>query len=149
MSGAFFVLQAIDGFDRTRDHRAGRLPELFAGAGFDPVERYGRLRTGLRRLRPLARPGEPLRVGLPLAVALRHAARAGPVAGGDRRRLVGEEDPLLDVVALGDPALGAAAVEAAVDPVARGGRRGFPGSPTGAACRRRRSTRTSRMPTRS
>jgi ubiquinone/menaquinone biosynthesis C-methylase UbiE len=46
MSGAFFLLQAIDGFDRTRDHRAGRLPELFAGAGFDRVERYGRLRTG-------------------------------------------------------------------------------------------------------
>jgi ubiquinone/menaquinone biosynthesis C-methylase UbiE len=46
MSAAFFVLQAIDGFDRTRDHRAGRLPELFAGAGFEPVERYERLRTG-------------------------------------------------------------------------------------------------------
>jgi ubiquinone/menaquinone biosynthesis C-methylase UbiE len=46
MSGAFFVLQAIDGFERTRDHRAGRLPELFSGAGFGSVERYERLRTG-------------------------------------------------------------------------------------------------------
>jgi ubiquinone/menaquinone biosynthesis C-methylase UbiE len=46
MSGAFFVLQAIDGFARTHDHRAGRLPELFAAAGFAPVERYERLRTG-------------------------------------------------------------------------------------------------------
>jgi ubiquinone/menaquinone biosynthesis C-methylase UbiE len=46
MSAAFFVLQAIDGFERTRDHRAGRLAELIAAAGFDSVERYGRLRTG-------------------------------------------------------------------------------------------------------
>jgi ubiquinone/menaquinone biosynthesis C-methylase UbiE len=46
MSAAFFVLQAIDGFARTRDHRAGRLPELFAGVGFASVERYERLRTG-------------------------------------------------------------------------------------------------------
>jgi ubiquinone/menaquinone biosynthesis C-methylase UbiE len=46
MSGAFYVLQAIDGFARTRDHRAGRLPELFAAAGLSSVERYERLRTG-------------------------------------------------------------------------------------------------------
>jgi SAM-dependent methyltransferase len=45
MSGLFFVSQAIDGFDRTRDHRAGRLPQLIAEAGFDAVERYGRFRT--------------------------------------------------------------------------------------------------------
>lgn len=45
MSALFFVSQAIDGFDRTRDHRAGRLPRFVAGAGFDPVERYGRFRT--------------------------------------------------------------------------------------------------------
>lgn len=44
-SGLFFVSQAIDGFDRTRDHRAGRLPQLIAEAGFDSVERYGRFRT--------------------------------------------------------------------------------------------------------
>jgi ubiquinone/menaquinone biosynthesis C-methylase UbiE len=46
MSAAFFVAQAIDGFDRTADHRAGRLPEFITGAGFGPVERYGRFRTG-------------------------------------------------------------------------------------------------------
>lgn len=46
MSGAFFVAQAIDGFDRTADHRAGRLPAFIEEAGFGPVERYGRLRTG-------------------------------------------------------------------------------------------------------
>jgi SAM-dependent methyltransferase len=50
ISAAFFISQAIDGFDRTRDHRAGRLPELFAGAGFDSVERYGRLRTAFGAL---------------------------------------------------------------------------------------------------
>lgn len=50
MSGMFYVLQAIDGFDRTRDHRAGRLPELFDGAGFESIERYGRLRTGFGAL---------------------------------------------------------------------------------------------------
>lgn len=46
MSGAFFLAQAIDGFDRTADHRAGRLPAFITDAGFGPVERYGRLRTG-------------------------------------------------------------------------------------------------------
>jgi ubiquinone/menaquinone biosynthesis C-methylase UbiE len=46
MSGAFFVAQAIDGFDRTADHRAGRLPAFIAAAGFESVERYGRFRTG-------------------------------------------------------------------------------------------------------
>lgn len=46
MSGAFFVAQAIDGFDRTAGHRAGRLPAFIEEAGFGSVERYGRLRTG-------------------------------------------------------------------------------------------------------
>jgi ubiquinone/menaquinone biosynthesis C-methylase UbiE len=46
MSAAFFVAQAIDGFDRTADHRAGRLPAFVAEAGFAPVESYGRFRTG-------------------------------------------------------------------------------------------------------
>jgi SAM-dependent methyltransferase len=50
IGAAFFVSQAIDGFDRTRDHRAGRLPEYFAAAGFGSVERYGRLRTGFGAL---------------------------------------------------------------------------------------------------
>ncbi|MEX2108916.1 MAG: class I SAM-dependent methyltransferase [Solirubrobacterales bacterium] len=46
----FFVSQAIDGFDRTAEHRAGRVPELIAEAGFDGVERYGRLRTAFGSL---------------------------------------------------------------------------------------------------
>ena len=50
LSGAFFLLQAIDGFDRTADHRAGRLPRIFSAAGFDSIERYGRLRTGFGSL---------------------------------------------------------------------------------------------------
>jgi len=45
MSGLFFVAQAIDGFDRTADHRAGRLPAFIEEAGFGPVERYDRFRT--------------------------------------------------------------------------------------------------------
>jgi ubiquinone/menaquinone biosynthesis C-methylase UbiE len=46
MSGVFFLAQAIDGFDRTADHRAGRIPDFIADAGFGPAERYGRYRTG-------------------------------------------------------------------------------------------------------
>jgi len=45
VSALFFVAQAIDGFNRTRDHRAGRLPQFIAEAGFDSVERYGCFRT--------------------------------------------------------------------------------------------------------
>jgi ubiquinone/menaquinone biosynthesis C-methylase UbiE len=41
----FFVSQTIDGFDRTADHRAGRLPQFVAEAGFGSVERYGCFRT--------------------------------------------------------------------------------------------------------
>jgi len=47
MSALFLAVQAADGFNRTADHRAGRLPVFVAGAGFGAVERYGRLRTGL------------------------------------------------------------------------------------------------------
>jgi len=50
IGAAFLVSQAIDGFDRTRDHRAGRLPEFFSRAGFGSVERYGRLRTAFGAL---------------------------------------------------------------------------------------------------
>lgn len=50
MSGLFFVAQAIDGFDRTRDHRAGRLPEFITEAGFGPAERYGFFRTAFGSL---------------------------------------------------------------------------------------------------
>lgn len=45
MSAAFYVSQAIDGFERTAEHRAGRMPALLVEAGFDEVERYERLRT--------------------------------------------------------------------------------------------------------
>lgn len=45
IGGLFFLSQAIDGFERTRDHRAGRLPGFIAEAGFGSVERYGCFRT--------------------------------------------------------------------------------------------------------
>ncbi len=46
MRSTFFVLQLIDGFDGTRDHVAGRLPGFVEEAGFGPVQRNDRLRTG-------------------------------------------------------------------------------------------------------
>jgi ubiquinone/menaquinone biosynthesis C-methylase UbiE len=54
MSAVFFVSQAIDGFDRTADHRAGRLPDMLREAGFGAVERYDRLRTAFGSLDLLA-----------------------------------------------------------------------------------------------
>jgi ubiquinone/menaquinone biosynthesis C-methylase UbiE len=45
MAAAFAVIQLADGFETTRDHRAGRVPHLVAGAGFDEVRRPLRLRT--------------------------------------------------------------------------------------------------------
>lgn len=45
MSALFLISQAIDGFERTADHRAGRLPQMLREAGFGRVERYERLRT--------------------------------------------------------------------------------------------------------
>jgi ubiquinone/menaquinone biosynthesis C-methylase UbiE len=50
ISAGFLITQSVDGFDRTRDHRAGRLPEYFAEAGFSGFERYERLRTGFGAL---------------------------------------------------------------------------------------------------
>lgn len=50
MSALFFLAQAIDGFDRTADHRAGRLPRFIAEAGFGMVESYGSVRTGFGRV---------------------------------------------------------------------------------------------------
>lgn len=41
----FLVLRVLDGFANTRDHAAGRLPELIAGAGFADVAIQTRLRT--------------------------------------------------------------------------------------------------------
>ena len=46
MRGAFLVLQAIDGFENTRDHAAGRLVDTIAAAGFGGVRTIDRLRTG-------------------------------------------------------------------------------------------------------
>jgi len=45
LRAAFFVLQVIDGFEGTREHAAGRVPELIREAGFSDVHRYRRLRT--------------------------------------------------------------------------------------------------------
>jgi ubiquinone/menaquinone biosynthesis C-methylase UbiE len=50
MSAIFYLSQAIDGFERTAEHRAGRLPQMLREAGFDAVERYGRLRTAFGSL---------------------------------------------------------------------------------------------------
>jgi ubiquinone/menaquinone biosynthesis C-methylase UbiE len=58
MSGLFYIVQIGDGFDRTADHRAGRLPEFIEGAGFDAVERYGRFRTGFGVVELLTAKGE-------------------------------------------------------------------------------------------
>ncbi len=45
LRAGFLALQMTDGFDGTRDHAAGRLPDLLAEAGFEDVRRYRRLRT--------------------------------------------------------------------------------------------------------
>ena len=45
MRAAFFALQLVDGFEGTRDHAAGRLPQLVADAGFADIVRRDRLRT--------------------------------------------------------------------------------------------------------
>jgi ubiquinone/menaquinone biosynthesis C-methylase UbiE len=45
MSAVFYVSQAIDGFERTAEHRAGRVPALLRDVGFEEIERYERLRT--------------------------------------------------------------------------------------------------------
>lgn len=45
LRASFFVLQSIDGFAGTRDHAAGRIPELVRAAGFRDVHVYRRLRT--------------------------------------------------------------------------------------------------------
>jgi len=58
MRAAFFALQLVDGFDGTRDHVAGRLPDYVESAGFTGLERRGRLRTawGSLELLSAARP---------------------------------------------------------------------------------------------
>src|SRR4051812_33061831 len=57
------------------------------------------------------------RLPRPPACVLRgHAHRAGPVAGRDGRRLVGEEDAVGDVAAARDRAEGRGAVQPPIDP---------------------------------
>ena len=45
MRAAFLSLRALDGFEVTADHAAGRLPELIATAGFSVPRRRARWRT--------------------------------------------------------------------------------------------------------
>ncbi|HUR87375.1 MAG TPA: class I SAM-dependent methyltransferase [Solirubrobacteraceae bacterium] len=45
LRASFFVLQVLDGFDGTRDHAAGRIPELVREAGFRDVRVLRRLPT--------------------------------------------------------------------------------------------------------
>jgi hypothetical protein len=51
-------LQLLYGFEGTRDHVAGRLPQIVNDAGFASVERYGRLRTAWGTLELLSARGE-------------------------------------------------------------------------------------------
>lgn len=51
---AFFALQVTDGFDNTRDHAQGRLPQILTQAGFASITRYRRLPTGWGTLELLA-----------------------------------------------------------------------------------------------
>ena len=45
MRVAFLGVQLLDGFATTRDHVAGRLPQLVSESGFDEVSELGRWRT--------------------------------------------------------------------------------------------------------
>ena len=56
MRAAFGVLQLIDGLGGTRDHAAGRLPDLIAASGFAEPRRSMRLRTGWGTLELLHAP---------------------------------------------------------------------------------------------
>jgi ubiquinone/menaquinone biosynthesis C-methylase UbiE len=50
MRAAFAAIQIADGFAQTRDHAAGRLPEIIAAAGFDAVTSHTRIRTAFGSL---------------------------------------------------------------------------------------------------
>jgi ubiquinone/menaquinone biosynthesis C-methylase UbiE len=54
MRAAFFALQLVDGFENTREHAAGELPELVARAGFGAVTVPRRWRTGWGSLELIA-----------------------------------------------------------------------------------------------
>lgn len=45
LRASFLLLQILDGFEGTRDHAAGRIPELVGASGFCDVHVYRRLRT--------------------------------------------------------------------------------------------------------
>jgi ubiquinone/menaquinone biosynthesis C-methylase UbiE len=45
LRASFFVLQVLDGFAGTRDHAAGRIPELVRACGLHEVHVYARRRT--------------------------------------------------------------------------------------------------------
>jgi ubiquinone/menaquinone biosynthesis C-methylase UbiE len=45
LRASFFVLQILDGFDGTRDHAAGRIPELVRDSGLHDVDVYAHRRT--------------------------------------------------------------------------------------------------------
>lgn len=45
MRAGFLLLQALDGFENTRDHAAGRLPAYLTDAGLHNVTTHARLRT--------------------------------------------------------------------------------------------------------
>lgn len=45
LRAGFLALQVLDGFEGTRDHAAGRLPDFLSKTGFEDVRRYRRLRT--------------------------------------------------------------------------------------------------------
>jgi ubiquinone/menaquinone biosynthesis C-methylase UbiE len=46
MHAAFFLVRLLDGFPNTRDHAAGRFPDIVREAGFSDVAVVGRYRTG-------------------------------------------------------------------------------------------------------
>jgi ubiquinone/menaquinone biosynthesis C-methylase UbiE len=46
MRSAFFAVQLLDGFENTREHAQGMLPDIVSSAGFSTVTVFGRYRTG-------------------------------------------------------------------------------------------------------
>ncbi len=46
MRGALFAVQLLDGFENTREHARGMLPDIVSHAGFSAVTVFGRYRTG-------------------------------------------------------------------------------------------------------
>lgn len=60
LRASFFVLQVLDGFDGTRDHAAGRIPDLVRACGFSDVHVYRSLGTvwGTLELLEARRSGE-------------------------------------------------------------------------------------------